>query len=112
MNKTRRKIVAGLIVWTFIHSYFLILGYSLRMDKALDYAVAIENQHLFPRSSIHKINYSRGATYFVGEIFPFYQWDYGGFIDNMVLYDFSEFFVYVAGAWMIFYLYQYINKKE
>ena len=118
MNKTRRKVVAGLIVWTFIHLFFLIKAHYILLE--LDTG-SYSDQWYKKYTPIFYNGYEwtgSQQTPIPNEVFfPFFIWSetknpYVSLFDYLKWYDFTEFFVYVAGAWMIFYLYQYINKKE
>lgn len=81
MSKRQRIVVSCLIVWTFIHTFFLIAGYYEGEKDRFD------------------------------KFFPFMSWR-NYFSDMIRYYDFSEFFIYMGGAWMTFYLYRFINNKK
>ena len=78
MNK-EKKIIAGLIVWTFIHLGLLIFGGTYIGDESY-----------------------RRMFYGLYE-FPRFDW--------IEIYDFTELFVYVGGAWLIFFLFRYLKAK-
>ncbi len=90
MKINQRKTISILIIWTFINSFLIICGFYLR----------------------------QGGTYSpIEEFVPLTGWsqnDFKGYIFNTLLkyFDFSEFFVYVVGAWMVFYLNRFITKKS
>ena len=87
-----KKIIAGLIVWTFTHIVLWAYG-----------------------------NFSFGEWEPKEFFYPFVKTDFPyptGLIGSTVsyphlytVYDFTEFLIYVGGAWLIFFLYKYLKAK-
>lgn len=80
-----------------MHTYFLILNFEIKGAEVIcDY-------------------YHTGDSFFLKNqlFYPFTNVENTVNIRNFDLrfYDYSEYFVYVIGAWMCFYLFKFLNPK-
>ncbi len=103
MKQTDKIIIVILSVWTFIHCYLLLQGLN------------------YENSLLYSIKYGDGSSsnydFYKGEKFyPFTE-----IIINketvcsnydFAFYDYSEFFIYVVGAWGLLLIYKFLSKKK
>ena len=90
-NKRDKLIISALCIWSFVHTYLII------------------------RSSQFDYIESRGLRFLDLKIFSptsmFYPFTKNGWFNGRY-YDFSEYFVYVGGAWLMYLLYRLFRKYE
>jgi hypothetical protein len=92
MTKRDRIIISVLIVWTFIHTYFLLANYIDSSKDRYGRFVTIQKEWFYPFT----VNYSYNpANYF-----------------DLWYYDYSEYFVYVVGAWGGLFLYKFLKGSQ
>jgi hypothetical protein len=84
MNRKDRIIIAVLTVWTFIHTYFLIVN-----NYTDEFVVDEQRKYFYPFADKYQ------ETFF-----------------DTQTYDSSEFFVYVVGAWVGFLIYKFLKGSK
>jgi len=97
-NNKQRVIISALCVWSFLHTFIL-----LRYIRVVEIVLSVNNWS----------EKETGTPYDM--FYPFTSKEYSnGYIHNfdMRFYDFSEYFFYVGGAWMIYYLYRYLSSES
>ncbi len=99
-----KVLFTSLILWSYGHSYILI--------KNLLY------------SFVHPVTGTRIRDYYIHSINLsekqepdklFYPFTIEGFRNqnfNLLYYDFTEYFVYVGGVWLIYFLYRYWRNRH
>jgi hypothetical protein len=107
MKKVDKVIVAILSIWTFIHCYLII--------QAINYPQiinAIDSNNNIPEEDwiSYEINKSDMFYPFTRFYLPDESYFFGDFC--VEFYDYSEFFVYVVGAWGLFLLYKLLSPKK
>lgn len=92
MSKKEKIIIVVLCVWSFVNTYIIIMN-SVRSFTDL--------------TTGRKFIYINDHYELAQPIEYFYHFN------NMDLadYDFTEYFVYVIGVWMVFFLYRFLQKK-
>lgn len=93
VEKGNKIVVAILSMWTFLHTYLIIKSQNESMDIQ-GIKMTLDGQRLFPNNAFYPF-----SSNFYSDTF------------NVAYYDFSEYFVYVGGAWLIFFLFKYFQKK-
>jgi hypothetical protein len=102
MKQTDKVLIVILSIWTFIHCFLLLKG--LNYKNPLRYSIS--------EGGIH-------STYFFNKADRFYPFTnvvlnektvYSDY--NFVFYDYTEFFVYVVGAWGLFFIYKFLFQKK
>ena len=86
MNKKQRIIISALCVWSFVNAFILIRNGKYEF---------IQNGYKF---IFHNGKVYRPETGF----YPF--------SNSIYYYDSTELFVYVGGAWLIYFLYRFLKK--
>ncbi|MFZ6000259.1 MAG: hypothetical protein ACOYW3_07090 [Bacteroidota bacterium] len=82
MKKNEKYFLSFLVIWSFIQTWRLIIGYSRAIyDQGEPFS---------------------GVEYLAN---PFYS----DAIYDEYHYDFSEFFLYVGGGWLVFFLLRFLN---
>jgi len=98
-NKKQRVIISVLCVWSFLHT-FILLRYIRVLEIVLyNYdgsKIAYTPYDVFYPFTFKE--YSNGYNQFVIHNF------------DMRFYDFSEYFFYVGGVWLIYLLYRFLKK--
>jgi hypothetical protein len=90
LNKIEKRVLSVLLIWTCINLYFLISSMSLKNEKGL----ALIGEDFFSGNT-----YGNPSEYlFLIQSF------------KITSYDYSEFILYVLGAWVIFVSYKYLWK--
>ena len=101
-NNKQRVIISVLCVWSFLNTFILL--------KFIRVAAVLL--------------YSPGSKKIYSPYDMFYPFIFNGYDVNssykefishnfdMRFYDFSEYFFYVGGAWMIYYLYRYLSSES
>ena len=116
MSKADKIIVVVLIVWSFIHAFLLIKNidiiknnvagtfqfYEHTIKRAPTYYFFPFTKQIYVQlydtsDGLHHYSYSEGTAW-------------GNF--NTDFYDYTEFFVYVVGAWMLFFIYRLLKPRE
>ena len=96
MKQKDKVLVAILSIWTFIHCYLMIIA-----DKA-------------PLVKLHSRDYPTWS-WDHDKTSYFYPFTYEKLLAlenfDLRVYDFSEFFVYVVGAWGLFLIYKFLSPK-
>ncbi len=93
-SKKDKVIISGLCVWSFLNTFILIRnssGYSSYNDA----------------STGIKIMFLYGKPLMSNPIEYFYP-----FKGALNMYDYTEYFVYVGGVWMIYFLYHYLKGSK
>lgn len=91
--------ISVLCIWTFIHTYFLInniFGYWITTPSRIK-VIRLNNQSFNPVDYFYPFTYNESPSISNFEI---------------RLYDYSEYFVYVGGVWMIYFLYRYLKGNK
>lgn len=101
-NNKQRVIISALCVWSFLHTFILlrfIRVITIQLIISYSSVVVTPYEKFYPFTFI---DYTRGdcKEEFISRNF------------DMRFYDFSEYFFYVAGAWMIYYLYRYLTTTS
>lgn len=101
-NNRQEVIVSALCVWSFLHT-FILLRY-IRVTQIVLYfdghKKAYNPYDLFYPFTFNGYHSRSSEAETVSHNF------------DMRFYDFSEYFFYVAGAWMIYYLYRYLTSTS
>ena len=97
MKQRDRIIISGLIVWTFFHTYLLIKNINTtenRNVRIADWQIYnhVPTDYFYPFTA--RPNFAIKSSFDIG------------------FYDYTEFFVYVVGAWLCFLLYKLLNPKK
>ena len=97
ISKKEKLLIAALCIWSFIHTYLLV-----KNNSGFEYVITNGKKALV-------IN--RKLVNPVDIFYPFTK-DQNNDISNFDLkfYDYSEYFFYVAGAWLVYLLYKYLKK--
>lgn len=106
MKKTDKVIVAILSIWTFIHCYLILMAINLPEKIKMPYVV----------NGRFRVFYFVKTDFF----YPFTTMEGGNtgihsigcYTYDIRYYDYTEFFVYVAGAWLCFLLYKLLSPKK
>ena len=85
MKRKDRIIISVLVVWTFIHTYLLLINYK----RVFGYRYINVNKLFYPFT---KDTYYPNLSSF-----------------NLDFYDYSEYFIYVVGAWVGFFIYKFLK---
>lgn len=91
VNLYYKKIITGLSLWSFLN-LVIWLAHSSDSEESFN---ADRKGYFFPFSWSY-----------------FYRFEFHSFLDAFQNYDFSEFIVYVGGAWLCFFLYNLLNNKK
>lgn len=103
MKQKEKIVIVTLGVWTFIHCFILLIG--LNYENPLSYSIN--------EGGWYDTHYS---FYKVDKFYPFtniilnkktVSSNY-----NYAFYDYSEFFVYIAGAWGLLFIYKFLFQKK
>ncbi len=104
MTKKDRIITSALIVWTFLHCFLML--------KTINNSNQIKTSFLFfgkyKERDLHKTDLFYPFTKMEENKVMF--WITDNF--NLNFYDYTEFFVYIGGAWGLFFIYKLLSKKE
>lgn len=121
MSKIGKVVIVILCVWTFTHTYLLInnwdgakysIARNIHDDNHRNYdgrtVVWRCNEKFYPFTVVkYKIEeYDRS-----GKLIDTGKLAFKSYYFNNNFYDFTEFFAYVAGAWMLYFLYWFFKKK-
>ena len=99
-NKKEKVIVSSLCVWSFIHSYVII-----RNNSGFG---SVESQGM----KVLLIDGSPEVINPVEYFYPIYKWKYYFLHAEISYYDFTEYFFYVGGVWMIYFLCRYLKSNK
>ncbi len=110
MNKTDKVLLAILSIWTFINCFLMIQ--AINYPKEISFLAATTEE--IPRGN--EDGWVRYVLNKSDKFYPFtdfstYKGTYSEYF-NVIFYDYSEFFVYVAGAWLLFLLYKLLSPKK
>ena len=111
LKKQDKIIVSLLSIWTFAHIYFFLKSFNIKIvkdsfslwtDKNSAWVQGLPNQSIEfkPQDFFYPFTKKWGDTELNG----------GNF--NLDYYDSTEFFAYVVGAWLCFFLYKFLISKE
>jgi hypothetical protein len=97
MIKKDRILISTLIVWTFTHTYLLITNINtteIRNFRIVDQQLYnhIPTDYFYPFTS--RQNFAISSSWAID------------------FYDYTEYFVYVIGAWALFFIYKLLYKEE
>lgn len=96
-------VISVLCVWSFIHTYLLITNYTKVIHNPY-FSEEISSRQLFYPFTSYLYKGSRG--YMLGTISEQFQ----NF--DLRFYDYTEYFVYVGGVWMIYFIYRYLKVSK
>jgi hypothetical protein len=104
MKQTDKVIVAILSIWTFIHCYLMLIANNYP-EKPLVWMTSYgkSEQIYFKKTELF---------YPFTEINNYPPYYYLSLDFDLRFYDYSEFFVYVAGTWLCFLLYKLLSPKK
>lgn len=98
ISMKEKVVITVLCIWSFIHTYIIIknvTGYW-HSRQGINF-VLIDGKTFFPANKFYPFTYNETPPISNFEI---------------RLYDFSEYFVYVGGVWMIYLLYRYLKGNK
>lgn len=91
-SKRDKLVISALCIWSFLHSYLII------------------RSHQFEYLEDHGLKYIHGKRFSPSsEFYPFTN-NLESYWFDVRYYDFTEYFVYVVGAWFIFFLFRFLKK--
>jgi hypothetical protein len=102
MKQTDKVLIAILSIWTFIHCYLML--------KTVNYPENISAPHLWLGQINSNVLVKTDLFYPFTSKINNTELLSGSF--NLAYYDYSEFFVYVVGAWGLFLLYKFLRSKK
>jgi hypothetical protein len=94
-------LISVLIVWTFLNIFLLILNFSTIKSGGFDIngRIYYSTDNFYPITYVYKLDENSSYDRVLkSELFI------------LKYYDFSEFFIYVGGVWLIYFLIKYIKK--
>jgi|SRR5665647_258269 len=97
-NNKHRVLISALCLWSFLHT-FILLRFIRVVAVVLDTAgpnKAYSPYDMFYPFTFNGYYYSRSNAEIISHNF------------DMRFYDFSEYFFYVGGAWLIYLLYRFL----
>jgi hypothetical protein len=102
MKQTDKVIVAILSIWTFMHCFLMLktVNYPEHIRAPYIWVGEIKYFDWVKTDLFYPFTGKRNDTELLS---GWYNLDY---------YDFSEFFVYVIGAWGLFLLYKFLRLKK
>jgi hypothetical protein len=104
MKQTDKIIVAILSIWTFIHCYLMLIADNSREVNVS--AMYDFDDGIITDFSVYKTSMFYPFTKLPGNTertTGYFRFDF---------YDYTEFFVYVIGAWLCFLLYKLLSLKK
>lgn len=97
MEKLNRKILSVLIIWTFIHTYLLIINIS---TEEIPNFILLTQESYSHKPTHYFYPFTARPAFLTGKNF------------DSSFYDYTEFFVYVVGAWTSFVVYNLLSTKN
>jgi len=101
-NNKQRVIISALCLWSFLNTFILLR--FIRVVEVILYSPGSKKDYspydMFYPFTFNGYNSNSSYKEFVSHNF------------DMRFYDFSEYFFYVGGAWMIYYLYRYLSSES
>lgn len=97
-SKKEKMVISVLCVWSFIHTYIIIKnnsGFGSFVGESGIRILLIDG----------KPEMTNPSDYF----YPFYRGIYF-WSSTIRYYDYTEYFFYVGGAWLIYFLYRFLKK--
>jgi hypothetical protein len=94
-NKKLKLIISALCIWSFINTYLIIRSYEIEHYEYKGLKFELYGK-IFSRTSM---------------FYPFTNDGRNSWFD-VSFYDFTEYFVYVGGVWMIYFLYRFLKKQN
>jgi hypothetical protein len=104
MKQTDKVLIAILSIWTFIHCYLMLIA-SNYPEKALVWVT-------YWGQSVEQYYKKTELFYPFTKKEDFYHYHYMTRSFDLRFYDYSEFFIYVGGAWLCFLLYKLLSPKK
>lgn len=98
LSQKEKVKIAALLLWSFVHSYIIIrnnIGYGSTVQQGIK--LLIIDKHPVMENPVE---------YF----YPLYMWKHFFLYSEICYYDYTEYFVYVVGAWLIYFLYRFLKK--
>ena len=110
MKQTDKVLIAILSIWTFIHCFLMIQ--AVNYPKEISF-LAATTEEMLRGNEDEWVRYVFNKS---DKFYPFTEFStYNGKYSenfNVVFYDYSEFFVYIIGAWGLFLLYKFLRPKK
>jgi len=106
LSKNNKAIVSALCIWTFIHTFILLRYYELSGIWIISMGHN-DDYYLSKLSKFFPFTYIKKEVNGMGQIFEYT----GNQLFDIRFYDKTEYFVYVIGAWLIYFLYRYLKKE-
>lgn len=97
MSKKEKIIIVVLCVWSFIHTY-LLLTHLQRFVLDLRNGNEVQSLDLFYPFTLYWGQYTNLRIVVVHNF-------------DLRFYDYTEYFIYVVGAWMLYFLLRFLKKK-
>jgi hypothetical protein len=104
VKKKDKIIISVLAVWTFIHSYFLL--FNINTDRVYWHFSTEVDTDVIANLPVTKFFYPFTYSEIYSAIYP--QAKYF----NLEFYDYSEYFIYVVGAWVGFFIYKFLKGNK
>lgn len=105
--KSYKLVIPTLCIWSFINTYALLQNIETKKAGVigLDYGLKVFSplEKFYPFTSHLYYLHSTNNT-------PYPKTAFGYF--NLNFYDYTEYFVYVGGVWMIYFLYRYLKESK
>lgn len=93
-----KAVIAVLCIWSFINTYVIIKNVTGEWySRYGKHFVSIEGKSYIPSKIFYPFTYNESPN-----ISSF----------DIRFYDYSEYFIYVGGVWMIYLLYQYLKGSN
>lgn len=110
MSKKERIIISVLVLWTFLLSFLLILSFH-------NDGMTNNGYNEYPQ--VRSGSVERYTKHIDGRYDRFFPFTYSNSLKttnsgyfNIEYYDYTEFLIYVVLAWIIFFLYRFVNKDK
>lgn len=94
-TNSSKLIISALCLWSFIHTYLIVKSYQFEYIEYQGLKLTLDGEIFSSSSKFYPFTSSGGYSRF-----------------DVRYYDFTEYFVYVAGAWMIYFLYRYLKGSK
>ena len=96
-----KMVVSILCIWSFIHTYLLLKTFRIGTVEFYDAGSLIYRKHVSQMEEFYPFTFVEDTT--SNANFPNHNFD-------LRFYDYTEYFVYVGGVWMIYFLYRYLKR--
>ena len=107
----KNKVIKSvLMVWTFLNLFLLILNFStIKSGKfIIDGQLYKTTDNFYPITYIYFFDKNSHIGEEIYVLYPTLKSE----LFILKYYDFSEFFVYVGGVWLVYFLINYIKKND